>query len=78
MTVDRLSEGNDTNTSTEQLEQAWKMFDALFLDPSKKDVVAELFKGIPWLVREQRVQEAISVAKGWLYDLKSNVSSSIV
>ena len=54
------------------IEQASKMFDVLFEDPKNINVVADLFKGIPWLAREQKIQETIKIAKCWLKDLRDN------
>lgn len=61
------------NDSAISIEQAWKMFDALFLDPEKKDIVAKLFEGFPWFIREQKVNDAIKTAKWWLQDLKNTI-----
>jgi len=55
------------------IEQAWQMFDALFLDPAKKEIVAQLFEGFPWIIREQKVNNAIQTAKWWLQNLKNTI-----
>jgi len=70
MSNENISEQKNT---TIFIEQAWQMFDTLFLDPEKKELVAQLFKGFPWLIREQKVNNAIQTAKWWLQDLKNNI-----
>ncbi|NDK19389.1 hypothetical protein GW819_00955 [Candidatus Gracilibacteria bacterium] len=70
MSNENISEQKNTTIS---IEQAGQMFDTLFLDPEKKELVAQLFKGFPGLIREQKVNNAIQTAKGGLQDLKNNI-----
>ncbi len=57
---------------------ASEMFGILFEDPKNIDVVADLFKWLPGVAREQKIQEAIRMAKWWLGDLKNNYNNTIV
>lgn len=55
------------------LKQAGEMFSALFENRDNQIIVAELFKWLPWVAREQKVQETIGIAKSWLGNLKNTI-----
>ena len=71
MTEKILEEINNPKIS---IIQAGEMFDKLFLDPLNKDLVIWLFDWVKWLVREQKVKNAIHAAKWWLRYLKSTIT----
>lgn len=64
---------NQIDTPKISLEQAKELFSKLFENNKNREVVAELFKWIPWMVREQEVQDVIKIAKWWVEDLKNTV-----
>lgn len=70
MTEQLTEKMNDSNLS---VERASEMFSALFEDAENQWIVAELFKWLPWMAREKKVQETIQMAKWWLQDLKSTI-----
>lgn len=55
------------------IEQASKMFGELFEKKENQPIVAKLFEWLPWLAREQKVQETIQTVKWWLQDLKNTI-----
>lgn len=61
------------NNPSFSVEQAWEMFSVLFENEGNKWVVAKLFEGLPWLARQQKVEETIQMAKWWLQDLKNTI-----
>lgn len=67
----QVPEKNNTIDKNPSIDEVGKMFDNLFLDPSKKDLCIKLFEWIPWITREQAVNQAISASKKWLSNLKT-------
>lgn len=55
------------------LKKAGEMFSELFENRWNQEIVAQLFTWLPWLVREQRVQETMQRAKQWLWDIKNTI-----
>lgn len=64
-------EQNDILNKNPSIQEVGEMFDNLFLDPSKKDLCVKLFEWIPWITREQAVNQAIAASKKWLSNLKT-------
>lgn len=64
---------NQIDTPKISLEQAKELFSKLFERNENREVVAELFKWIPWMIREQEVQSVIGIARWWIEDLKNTV-----
>lgn len=64
---------SEINNSKISIEQAWEMFSILFEDPKNIDATRSLFEWIPWLARQQKVEETIQIAKWWLQNLKNTI-----